>query len=64
MNYIVNNNIQTSADNNETFIGYSCDSNTAPFSNPFPTGINNPAGRDPELPANAAGRHTLRRCIW
>jgi hypothetical protein len=46
--YLVNT-IQTSADSNVTFTGLSADPNTAPFSNPFPTGIQNPAGRAPNF---------------
>jgi hypothetical protein len=52
---LLSNNIQTSADGNVTFNGLSNDPNTAPISNPFPSGINNPAGRDPSFQETLLG---------
>ncbi|MGE0407075.1 MAG: carboxypeptidase regulatory-like domain-containing protein, partial [Candidatus Korobacteraceae bacterium] len=62
ISYLVNN-IQTSADNDVTYFGLSADPSTAPLSNPFPSGIKNPAGRSPDYELSLLGgtaRHHYR----
>ncbi|MGE0407221.1 MAG: TonB-dependent receptor, partial [Candidatus Korobacteraceae bacterium] len=68
ISYLVNT-IETSADNQVTFFGggpggfMTTNPNTAPIANPFPTGIQNPAGRDPNFQLSLLGgtaRHHYR----